>query len=634
MKPLMLITVTLFSIGFYDSAQAAVVKAVPTKNGAKFQSKIKRSNLKLVNPGGRISTALDQNGNPILNPAGASAGGRIGNLLKQFSTSSNSNTAGDSAGGSGAGGGASNSGGGTGTQSTTYDDNAAKGEGPGKGPNSAGDLSGGGGPQNKPGKIEAYDRWFPACIFLSPSVGNGNAMVKGAVDMAAKCGVNLVVFPFYVKSTPGSPQAINAQARQSCNAIQGMGSQGVNRVASATVTGNPAQAAKMCGAGANDRDTCEDLTYNPGEVYKQRYRMTGRGAEVNPTGSGIVGRNTPQALATTIFRQITGLPYGAGAGLGLGSWNEGDASAAGLAKSDGLNDFGCNELRNRSLSNDGRWKYNSGQETYIVKGDSERMFDLGKPIFTPPASPGAGGQASKSGDSGSASGSESGGAAASGSGAAGAKSFGSSASGAGSGSVDVATGGAGHKKPPGGFGAPDAGAASNAGGSGAKTIGGGYAASSDGGGAAGDVTSQADSANGAAGGASEVVKVGAGRGPASVGGAGGARTEYDDKANKVDTSISASQLNAVGKGSGGAAGNNLDSSYLNKKTKSEVEAEAAAALVASKRPRVFLEGEASSLNADYLKKMKMGRRTNGGKAYNGPISNGEVTTLRRETPAK
>lgn len=618
-------------------AKAKPAAAKLATNASKFESKLKRSDPKFVDP---LLTVRP--GDPTSDASGATPGARIGSLIKQLDTGAAtggaSSGSSDSGGGSSGGAGGGSGGSGSGSQSIVMNDNAAKGQGPGEQPEnkSGGQLSGGGGGGGPKGKIQAFDKWFPACVFISPNVPNGNTMVKGVVDMAAACGVNLVVFPFYLKGTPGGPQAINDQARKSCNAIQGMGSQGVNRVASATVTGNPVQAAQMCGASNKDRDTCEDLTFNPGETYLMRYRMTGRGAGVDPTGSGIVGRNTSQALGTTLFRQITGLPYGAGAGLGLGNWNEGDSSAAGLAKTDGLNDFGCQQLRNSSFPNDGRWKWNSAQETYVVKGDSDRLFDLGRPIFTPPRPPGDGGKAQSIGGAvgaGGGSGGSGGGAASiasvSGSGGGG----GAGSSGGGSTNNEAGVTG-GHKKPPGGFGVGGAGSvdssvASTKGGTGAKTISGGYGTGADGGG-------ESAGGSGASAGADEVVSVAGARGPASVGGGGksGFTVEINDNNSKFGGSLTDPQLGG-GKGqlgsSGGMGGSVgvLDPSYL-KKTKAEEEAELNLKAVSLKRPRTILEGSNEPvLSPEILKRMKLGERLKTG-GYKGKVTNGGITTMRRE----
>ncbi len=627
------------------AAKSYAVPAKPTKKvvpaTTKETGKKKPSGLVKIGDPGALTQAT-----PSPTPAaGAAEKKSVGDILKELSKSRQDAKAslgaavgssipstigaGGNGGGSSGSGGSSNSSGGT--QSTAFDDNAAKGEGSGKPPS-----SGNGGGQTP--KIEAYDRWFPTCVFLDPSVPNGNTMVKGLVDMAAACKVNLVVFPFYIKNSPGSADQINSQARQSCNAIQGMQSQGVNRVASATVVPRPDLAAQMCGASAKDRDTCEDLTFNPGDTFLQRYKMTGRGGKVNATGSGIVARNNVQALATTVFRQITGLPYGSGAGLSLGNWNEGDAGALGLQKKDGLNDFGCNELRKSSYPNDGRWRYNSAQETYVVKGDADRMFELGKPIFQNAGGAGGGGSADKGGGSG---GGGSGGGSADGGGAGGSgggSSGGGSSFPSGGGGIASASGGSGHKRPPGGFGTGGGGSggdtAAGASGSGIKTISGGYGSASGGEGRGGN----SGTVGGSGSGGGDLISVGGARGPGGSGGNGSANgTVYDDKANKFETGFGAggSQLSGA-RGTGTTVGIVKAAAFdPNALKKSDDTYSQAVATSQTKRPRtISSEGPASgtAFDEEFLK--KIGKATRRENRYKGKTVNGGVTTMRRGTDDK
>jgi hypothetical protein len=129
-------------------------------------------------------------------------------------------------------GGASAAGG----RSFKYDEGAPKGQGSGSGSAGGGggdagggSTSGGGGitPQEtnsgggKQAKAVAFPKWFPACVFMDGSVRNGNQVVKGLVDMAAQCGVNLVVFPFYSKNMPGDAGGLKEAARKKCNAQDG-----------------------------------------------------------------------------------------------------------------------------------------------------------------------------------------------------------------------------------------------------------------------------------------------------------------------------------------------------------------------------------------------------------------------------
>ena len=191
----------------------------------------------------------------------------------------------------------------------------------------------------------------------------------------------------------------------------------------------------------------------------------------------------------------------------------------------------------------------------------------------------------------------------------------------------------GHKKPAGGFGVGGAAGgdntvASTKGGTGAKTISGGYGTGAEG---------EAGGAGaGVSGGTDDVVSVAGARGPASVGGgaANNFKIEFNDKNSKFDTSIDPNlgggkgQLGGASSGSGGTVGV-LDPSYL-KKTKAEEEAELALKALAMKRPRTIGEGaNEPALSTEVLKRMKLGERLKTG-GYKGKVTNGEITTMRRQ----
>lgn len=440
-----------------------------------------------------------------------------------------------------------------------FDDNAAKNNGGGDyGKRKDGEEGGSAPPAQKKANPVAFSRWFPVCVFIDPAVGNGNAMVKGMVDMAAACGVNLVVFPFYIKNMPGNGNQAVAQARQSCNAIQGLGkSMGVNRVATSLVTRNAGLAREMCGG---DEPSCEEVSFEVGWEQRMRAANTGRGYNVSPTAASIVGENNPEALASSVFRSITGLPRGNGAGLSLGTNDEG-AATSDAPQGRGLNDFGCSELRKSTFPNDGRWKWNPDQDKYIVKGDENRMFELGRQVFRPPNDAPAGGQGqgmAKTTGKGAEGRSEGGGAAVASSGGEGGRSGGGSGGGAGGGGS--AGPGAGHKDKGGRNG-------------GIKSVGNLYGSgSSDGGGGgsspsavAAALAKEAEGSGGGVGNAmgdAQVVGLGA-KGTAGPGGKGdrGKSLGFDDSVKKgglgpIDYKALAAKGDAAGAGGAGAPGAN------------------------------------------------------------------------------
>ncbi len=300
-----------------------------------------------------------------------------------------------------------------------YNESAAKGQGSGagSGTGSGGEGGGGGGgsggsgvvPQESSGggqkgaKPVAFPKWFPACVFMDNSVRNGNQVVKGLVDMAAACGVNLVVFPFYTKNMPGNAEGLKNAARSKCNAQDGFRQYGVNRAEAIVLTGNRSLPAQMCNAGNNpDANVCSEVGWNPGPEMEARLRFIGRYGGRPPAGSPAVSVIGPGGgglfsvadVAAGQGQGLLNLPPGTAAGNGTGDNDEGYASS-GTKPTQGWSDLGCQRMREVSFPNDGKWKYNADQKDYVVKTtDESRYLDLagGKPIFRqPPGAPGAGG---------------------------------------------------------------------------------------------------------------------------------------------------------------------------------------------------------------------------------------------------
>ena len=154
--------------------------------------------------------------------------------------------------------------------SLKFNDNAPKGGSAGdQDKEGVGDRGGqppGGGGNGPPDESKVFDKYWPVCMFFDPSVdnGTGNAIVKGSVDMAAACGVNLFVVPITVKSNySDNPDEYNPRQQKSCN----MQSIGISTASTLLVNKWPLAAAKMCQDKPNangNQIPGEDADYDPG----------------------------------------------------------------------------------------------------------------------------------------------------------------------------------------------------------------------------------------------------------------------------------------------------------------------------------------------------------------------------------
>ncbi len=286
-------------------------------------------------------------------------------------------------------------------------------------------MGGGGG-----GGSIAFPKWWPACVFIDPKYGNGNDIIKGAVEIAAKCQVNLVVIPITV--LPGSygpsEKDINAKQKASCN----IGSTfGVPNWSTSTINQFPDPPAEMCDVpldkskGGPPWDTgvagCAQLASGSKAAGDGQSGGVGTGG-ATPSIENAGGANSGVLMHEMIGHSEMGMPnYEEGKkppmtdlGLGIGKEN-GSAkldldkiinslyAAAGISripqteipevgavegqdlKGEGFNGIGCGIFFANAYKNDGRWRYDPKQTTYYVKEENpERQWPLGKPLFGPP----------------------------------------------------------------------------------------------------------------------------------------------------------------------------------------------------------------------------------------------------------
>ncbi len=241
--------------------------------------------------------------------------------------------------------------------------------------------------------------YFPLCVFIDPSVPNGNEIVKGLQDMAAaKCEVNLLIEPYYIQNSyPNDLEQLKAVMRHKCNAIEGYREMGANRGAAVLLTNNASLPRQMCGASAPDIYGCAELSYDPGEGQKARMRGTGTYggiAEKDQVAISIIGPGGFSADKVAAKVQGQGqmsLPQGVGGGNGIGSASEGYAAPA-VASSPGWTPEGCAEMKKNSFYSKNPLGWNRNEKNYVYQGDASKYMNLmdGRQLFGSSAGGGAG----------------------------------------------------------------------------------------------------------------------------------------------------------------------------------------------------------------------------------------------------
>ncbi len=341
--------------------------------------------------------------------------------------------------GSGIGNGTGSKGNGSGSgQTLVFNDDAKNGEQPKEGVGDRGGPPPGGGDNRPPGdKPIIFDLYWPVCIFLDPSVSDtqANEIVKGTIDKAGACGVNLNVVPITIKGNypKGSPDAFNQMQQASCN----MQSIGVQSASTLLVNPDPEAAAKMCdvketlpGGGIKwDLGVagCAQLRGGGGISKEQMTSMQGSsfggmGGEngIFPSVIVPIGWNSGVASHEAIGHSQMGWPnmgedpsqIDAGLGIGTPSTKGGASNqlfekdiysamleeiskpqfsaAEGSFESSGWTGVGCAQLRKRALPNKHRFGWSPKQTVYtVVEKDPQRQWQLGNPLWgsIPPGGP-------------------------------------------------------------------------------------------------------------------------------------------------------------------------------------------------------------------------------------------------------
>lgn len=285
---------------------------------------------------------------------------------------------------------------------------------------------------------KAFAQWYPMCLFIDPDAIGGaaaNATVKGLVDDAAKCSVNLVVYPVTVKpgSYPaGDPEGTNALQTAACNLggrldnaarastsicvnedqmsdkmckqicsrnAQGgpgpdCGADGEHKVATggcAQVNSGAGEAAVVQKYKDDLAATRDDKARTPAERKAAGDRLTdieehmkggsSTGSSIAPSiedkGSCTAGTVGHEAIGHSMF----GHPNGGEDGHGIGLAETGGGN--------GWSEKGCAAMRRNAFPNSGKWRYDPNRTTYYVQVPPARQWDLqsGKQVLGPTIRP-------------------------------------------------------------------------------------------------------------------------------------------------------------------------------------------------------------------------------------------------------
>lgn len=216
-------------------------------------------------------------------------------------------------------------------------------------------------------------------MLIDPDIPNGNEIVKGVVEHAAKCGVAMEVFPFTIRQNyPNNPGAINSAAKTACNLPEVLG---IENTAVSTVVRFTDTAGVMCGETENPESVagCSEVGGGPkgggGSAQDRKEKLARMKASGHSGGeaSGGVAANIvvrQGADADTAMHEIghgiLAEENGGRIGLGLGKGGGGGGGS-------GFNAEGCAIFQASAFDNDGTHFYDPSRETYYVKTDNERF---------------------------------------------------------------------------------------------------------------------------------------------------------------------------------------------------------------------------------------------------------------------
>lgn len=286
------------------------------------------------------------------------------------------------------------------------------------------------------GKGEVFDKWWPICAFIDSTVSQekGNESIKGMVDMAAQCKVNVVVFPITIKTGYGdAPDPINQAARAACNMQNGFSNEG----SVTTLVPHPLSAAKMCESKIPDPNNPGQMIYDPAtagcaelrqgstppppdpndpnyarlRAEYDKFMTSGEGRNAAGTGIGAsievpIGHTAKVVAHEAMGHSQMGKPNGSRYGNGIGEFADfGPDGTAPEGPPGWTKPAGCDVMYSKALPNTKKFSWDPTKQSYYNRiDDVSRQYNLfgDPPLFggarppppggpaTPPDAPPAG----------------------------------------------------------------------------------------------------------------------------------------------------------------------------------------------------------------------------------------------------
>ncbi len=240
------------------------------------------------------------------------------------------------------------------------------------------------------GQIEIHDYWWPVCAFMSPGVSQAtaNAAIKGMIEAANACKVNMVVWTKTVKAgtwNEDDPADVNSKAVKNCNLPPNLATAG----SATSLVMPPLTAAKMCGATRPDGSWdpgvagCAELRSGTDTKKFKPSQLEGEGKGGGAAGNVAASIEVPSGHdAGTLAHEIQGhsqfgQPNGSDHGNGIGG--PGGGGGGGMWSA-----VGCATMRATALPNTRRFGFDPRrQDYYVIPRNPDAYYDMTNdpPIF-------------------------------------------------------------------------------------------------------------------------------------------------------------------------------------------------------------------------------------------------------------
>ncbi len=267
------------------------------------------------------------------------------------------------------------------------------------------------------GSLQIHERWWPICMFMDEGIdqAKANEIIKGVIEKANRCRVNVVVWPRTVKTSSWPPaegrtahEAVNTLSINKCNLPPELAAAGST---TALVPPNSAydnMAAKMCDdePKKGDEKTPPEDRWNKsvagcaqlrsgsekpemsvdkmkgasGEAHSHTQAKGGVAPSIEVTG----GHSADVVSHEAIGHSQMGKPNGSKYGLGIGEESDFTRPGGVGPVTSEWSGEGCAVMYAKALPNTRRFGFDPSRQTYYVKPrDPSSYYDIKNdpPIF-------------------------------------------------------------------------------------------------------------------------------------------------------------------------------------------------------------------------------------------------------------